>query len=276
MTVSVLAPGLLGGSILKTLRKKNPALTLKAWARREETRLALSDAKLADEVCATPAAAVADSDLVILCPPVPAMAELAQQMLPALKRDALVTDVGSVKAPVHAALSPLLLNKARWTGSHPMAGSEQSGLEAARDDLFENAVTIITPAPDAEAHTVAGLRAFWESLGSRTLTLTPEEHDAHVAQISHLPHLLATLLVNTVSAESLRVAGPGFRDTTRVAAGPPELWVDILKANHQAILSALVKLQSEIQSAREILEGGDGIKLLELLAAANQKRRGLF
>ncbi|MDR1191676.1 MAG: prephenate dehydrogenase/arogenate dehydrogenase family protein [Verrucomicrobiales bacterium] len=271
-TVSVIAPGLLGGSILKTLRRRAPATRLKVCARREATRLTISGANLADEVCAEPASAAADSDLVILCTPIQAMTDVTRQMLPALKREAVVTDVGSVKASVHAALAPLLAGRARWLGSHPMAGSENSGLAAARGDLFDQAVTILTPV-DADADTLYRLRAFWELLGCRVLFLTPEAHDAAVAQVSHLPHLLAALLVNSVSDASLSVAGPGFRDTTRIAAGPPEMWADILRANRAAIISAVEKLQGETRTALAALREDDYAGLLKLLNAASERRR---
>ncbi|MDR0532805.1 MAG: prephenate dehydrogenase/arogenate dehydrogenase family protein [Verrucomicrobiales bacterium] len=274
-TITVIAPGLLGGSILKTLRKKSPQTRLKVYARREETRLTIGEEQLADDICSTLEDSVKDSDLVILCTPIQVMPEIVQQILPVLKNGAVVTDVGSVKAPVHTALSPVLKGKAHWIGSHPMAGGENSGIESARDNLFDKAITVLTPTPDANGETVNKLRSFWEMLGSKTITLTPEIHDAYVAQISHMPHLLAAILVNAVSPESLQVVGPGFRDTSRIAAGPPDMWVDILKANNKAVISALKKVQAETQRALEILEQGDTGKLQSLLADACKKRRSI-
>jgi prephenate dehydrogenase len=274
-TVTVIAPGLLGGSILKTLRKKSPQTRLKVFARREETRLALGEEQLADEIYVAPADAATGSDLVILCSPIQAMPDLVRQILPALDDGTVVTDVGSVKSSVHAALAPLLKGRAHWIGSHPMAGGETSGIEAARDDLFEKAVTVLTPTPDASGEALNRLRCFWELLGSKTITLTPEIHDAYVAQISHLPHLLAALLVNSVTPESLQVAGPGFRDSTRIAAGPPEMWIDILRANNQAVVSALKNFLAETQSALSLLEQGDHPALQARLAQAAKRRRGL-
>ncbi|MDR1145659.1 MAG: prephenate dehydrogenase/arogenate dehydrogenase family protein [Verrucomicrobiales bacterium] len=274
-TVTVIAPGLLGGSILKTLRRAAPATRLKVYARREATRLAVSAAGLADTVSASPAEAAADSDLVILCTPVHAMRGVVEELLPALAPSAIVTDVGSVKAPVHAALAPLLAGRAHWIGSHPMAGAEQSGLAAARDNLFADTVTILTPAPDADRDAVARLRDFWATLGARALTLTPARHDELVAEISHLPHLLAALLVSTVSDDSLPLAGPGFRDATRIAASPPELWSEILQTNRAATISALEKFQAATIRARAILIADDHTALTRLLTAASARRRKL-
>ena len=274
-TITVIAPGLLGVSILHSLRRKSPDIKLKAYARREESRLIISGERLADEVYANAADACRDSDLIILCTPINAMADIARQILPVLKAGAVVTDVGSVKAPVHAALSPILKGKAHWIGSHPMAGGENSGIEAAREDLFAKAITVLTPTPDANGDALHKLRVFWELLGSKTITLTPEIHDSYVAQISHLPHLLAAVLVNSVAPESLQVVGPGFRDSTRIAAGPPDMWVDILAANNRAVISALKKLQAELAATLALLEQADHAGLRDFLATAAKKRRGI-
>jgi prephenate dehydrogenase len=274
-TITVIAPGLLGGSILKTMRRKSPETKLKVFARREETRLSLHEGKLADEVHAKLEDSVIDSDLIILCTPIQVMAEVTKQILPVLKHGTIVTDVGSVKAPVNAALAPLLKDKAYWIGSHPMAGSENSGIEAARDNLFEKALTVLTPTPDANGEALNKLRVFWELLGCKTLSLTPEVHDSYVAQISHLPHLMAAVLVNSVSADSLQIIGPGFRDTSRVAAGPADMWVDILKANSKEVVTALKKFIAEAQNTLSALEHGNNEELLKQLTAASKRRRRL-
>ncbi|MDD5262898.1 MAG: prephenate dehydrogenase/arogenate dehydrogenase family protein [Methylacidiphilales bacterium] len=274
-TISIIAPGLLGGSILQALRKHAPEIRLNVWARREETRSQVLKQRLADTVTGNLSEAVADSDLIILCTPIQAMEETTRNFLPALKPSALVTDVGSVKGPVHLALAPLLAKKCHWIGSHPMAGSEQSGLEAARADLFQGARTIITPDETADPAAAAKLRRFWELLGCSVVTLSPSLHDTYVAQISHLPHLVAALLVHSVSQESLQVAGPGFRDTSRVAAGPPDMWVEIFQANHPAVAEAMKQFLEEAQKALSKMESGRCPELLDLLTSACQKRRSL-
>jgi prephenate dehydrogenase len=163
------------------------------------------------------------------------MPGLVEEFRGALKPGALVTDVGSVKGSVDAALAPLLAGRALWVGSHPMAGSEQSGFVAARPDLFEGAAVIVTPTAATAPEAVEKATEFWSALGARVFTLAPEQHDLAVADISHVPHLMAALLVANANPTSLPLAGGGFRDTTRVASGSPELWIEILWANREAL-----------------------------------------
>jgi len=274
-TVTVIGPGLLGGSILHALRERRPDCRLQVWARRPETLERLRELKLADLATSDPGQAVQDSDLVVLCTPIEQMGALVKQFKSHLKPGALVTDVGSVKGPVHRELSALLKDSCHWIGSHPMAGSEQSGLDAARGSLLQGATTIITPTGETAPEPLQRLTRFWESLGCKVIPLDPQTHDDHVAQISHLPHLVAALLVHCVTNESMRVAGPGFRDTSRIAAGPPDMWVEIFQANHEAVAAALRRFLAETEQALQAVETGECSRLLNLLTNACQKRRSL-
>ncbi len=234
-TVAILGPGLIGGSLALALADRGLAKRLTIYARSpralDEIRIAGIDAELSTN----PSEAVREADVVVLCVPIEAMGALVQEFRDALKPGALVTDVGSVKGSVDAALAPLLAGRAWWVGSHPMAGSEQSGFIAARPDLFENAAVIVTPTPATAPGAAAKATEFWRALGARVFTLAPEEHDQAVADISHVPHLMAALLVASANPASLPLAGGGFRDTTRVASGSPELWIEILWANREAL-----------------------------------------
>jgi prephenate dehydrogenase len=181
------------------------------------------------------------------------MGALARQMAPIVSPGAIITDVGSVKAAVVDELSAIFKQRARFVGSHPMAGSEQTGLEAARAGLFDGAACIVTPDSHSDAAAVAAVHSFWETLGSRVLELSPQAHDEIVALVSHFPHLLAAALVNLIGekhAEAFQFAGPGFRDTTRVASGPPEMWTEILRSNHTAVRAAV---EAMIEKLREIV-----------------------
>lgn len=274
-TVAIFGPGLLGGSLLLSLRKRQPATRLRVWARRPEALGPIRDKKLADFSDTDPAAVAAGADLVVLCTPVGAMAGLVEKIIPSLSPQSIVTDVGSVKAPVHEAIAPLARNKFSWLGSHPMAGSEQSGLEAARENLFDGSLTILTPVSSTPETTVASLRSFWESVGSRTITCDPAEHDRRVAAISHLPHLLAAILVNAADADARAIAGPGFRDVTRIAAGPAGMWTEILLENKEAVLRALDALEAGSREARRALAEGNAAEITSLLHKACQARRSL-
>jgi len=273
--IAILGPGLIGGSLALRLRRLGGShVTL--WARRAEAVAQVLASGCADEATADLSAAVKDADLVVLCVPVGAMAVLAAAMLPAMRPDCVVTDVGSVKGAVLAELRSLLRGRGRFVGSHPMAGSENTGLAAAREDLFERATCIVTPEPDTDAAALAEVIAFWERIGCRVLELPAAEHDECVALVSHLPHLLAAALIATVAERNphaFGVVGPGFRDSTRVAGGPPAMWREILRENSAAILPAIDALIAKLAAFRQTLGlPGDGREVLEFLAAARAAR----
>jgi prephenate dehydrogenase len=180
------------------------------------------------------------------------MGSLARQIAPLVSPRAIITDVGSCKEPVVKELSPIFADGGRFVGSHPMAGSERAGIEAARAGLFDGAACIVTPDFRSDAEAVTTIHNFWQALGGRVLELSPAEHDEIVAMVSHFPHLLAAVLVNLVAeknATALEFAGPGFRDTTRVASGPPEMWTEILRSNHTAVRASV---EAMIEKLREI------------------------
>ena len=273
--IAILGPGLIGGSIALALRRLGGShVTL--WARRSEAVGEVIAAGCADAATADLGAAVKDADLVVLCVPVGAMSGLAVTIATAIRSDCVVTDVGSVKAPVLAELRPIFRERGRFVGSHPMAGSEHTGLAAARADLFDGATCIVTPEPDTEAAALGEVRDFWKSIGCRVIELPAAEHDECVALVSHLPHLLAATLMNTVAQKNehaFRVVGPGFRDSTRVASGPPAMWREILRENSAAVLPAIDALIAKLSDFRQTLAlAGDGKEIHDLLANARATR----
>jgi prephenate dehydrogenase len=198
-------------------------------------------------------AVVEGAELVILCTPIGVMGELSRAFSPSLAPGALVTDVGSVKGPVVADLQAIFGGSAHFVGSHPMAGSEQTGWSAARADLFQRSVCIVTPSPQTDGPAVQAITAFWESVGCSVRLLGPEEHDEVVAFVSHLPHLLAATLVAMVAEQkgnAFDFSGPGFRDTTRIAGGPPAMWTEILQSNRAAVRKSA---EAMIEKLREIV-----------------------
>lgn len=238
--LAILGPGLLGGSITLAARARG-GFRVGLWARRAEAVAEIEARGIADRASTDLRAIVADAQLVIFCMPIGAMPALAREIVDVIPAGAVVTDVGSVKAPVCAELGAIFRERGRFVGSHPMAGSEQTGLAAAHARLFEGAVAIVTPEAETDPAAVATVREFWTALGSRVLQLAPPEHDEIVALISHFPHLLAATLVQTVTEQNVRAfdfCGPGFRDTTRVAAGPPAMWAEILAQNREAVRDA--------------------------------------
>ena len=273
--LTLIGVGLLGGSLGLAAKQHGVADRVCGLVRREESVAECLAAGAVDEVTLDITEAVTDANLVILCTPVGRMGELVAAMKPHLLASAVVTDVGSVKASVMAAVEPEL---SRFVGSHPLCGSEKAGVAHARGDLFEGAVCAVTPTEASDAATVDTISKFWTALGSRVVNLSATDHDAIVARTSHLPHVLASALVNTVLA-SRRVdesdfLGTGFRDTTRLASGDAGMWRDIAMGNAAAIATALEDFQAEIGRLKTALSEKDVAALEEFFAQGQAARDG--
>ena len=270
--LTILGPGLLGGSIGLAARHRQVATKVAIWARRPDAADQAFTLGAADEAGSDLRRAVADADLIVLATPLGVMPALAGQIAPWVPPACVVTDVGSVKYPIVTALSAVF---PKFVGAHPMAGSEQAGIEAARRDLFDNAACIITPRPDTDGPALALVAEFWKQLGCQVRTLPPEQHDEIVARISHLPHIVAAAVVNVVcsdGAHPLNFVGPGFKDFSRIASGPPELWTEICQQNRQEIGRALEQLIAALGQLRTALTNNDGGELQTLLKRAKHYR----
>jgi prephenate dehydrogenase len=274
--IAILGPGLLGASLLQATRKRHPNIHLATWSRRAETRQHCALQPWCDSIHDTPAGCVRDAALVVICVPVDKTAEVLAATVPSLPPDALVTDVGSTKAAPCAAARATLPPPITFIGSHPMAGSEKSGLEHATPHLFENRTCILTPTETTPPNALETLERYWQSLGMKTITTTPETHDTIVAHTSHLPHILAAALASTLQratpSEWQSLSGPGLRDTTRIAAGDPALWRAIATTNRTALLHAIEIYQSELESYRNTLANNDDDALESRLQCAKTWR----
>jgi prephenate dehydrogenase len=273
--LSILGPGLLGGSIGLAARQRKVATRVVIWGRRPDAVDQAYKLGAADEAVTDLAKAVADAELVVLATPIGAMRALAEQMRPSLPVGCVVTDVGSVKYTIVTALSDALQGQAHFVGSHPMAGSEQSGIDAAKRDLFDNAVCIVTPREDSDKAAVNVVYDFWKALGCSVKTLAPLKHDEIVARISHLPHIVAATVVNVVcndGAHPLNFVGPGFKDFTRIAGGPFEMWTEICLENREEIGRALDQLIEELAKVRAAVENSDAVELRTMLKRAKHFR----
>ncbi len=269
--ITIYGPGLLGGSLALAIRQRFPETKLRLWARRAAAEAGIRDRGIDADFFTDATAAAQGASLIILCTPVETMADLAKQIaLAELPADGLITDVGSVKGQVVRELEPIL--GTRFIGSHPMAGSEKTGIEVARANLFEKAACLLTPRTGVDT---TRLRTFWETLGCRVLEMCPEEHDIKVARISHLPHLMAAITtlaaLRTDPSATACVAG-GFRDTTRVAAGDPGLWTGIALGNRAALTAQLREASATLTELLEILSTPDEDALRRFLAEAKALR----
>lgn len=273
--VAILGGGLLGGSLALALRRNFPGLPVSLWARRAETA---GEARARGVEAATHdlAEAVKGADLLVLSTPVGAMADvLAAAQTAGMSREALVTDVGSVKAAPHRSLRPLIAaGGGRFIGSHPMAGSEQGGIGAAAAGLFEGAACLLTD-DEAVGEPFAGrLERFWRSLGCRVAWLGADEHDALVGRISHFPHLVAAAAAKVAleHVADARFGGGGLRDTTRVAGGNPAMWAEIVIENREALRGVVRRGIDELTEMLAMLEAGDQEAVRRWLEVAKELR----
>ncbi len=276
-TVAIVGVGLLGGSIGLALQRRELARHVIGIGRRVTS---LDKALQYGTVTATTtdlASGVSDAELIVVCTPVGDIVDHVCQVAASCPRGALITDVGSTKRQIVRQLEQRLDADVSFVGSHPMAGSEKAGPEHATANLFENKVTVVTPAAPAQ-HALARktsvdqIEAFWQSLGARVLRMSPESHDEAVAMTSHTAHVVAAALAAATPLGELPLTASGWRDTTRIAAGDPRLWQQILSSNRDQVLQSLDKFGKVLSQFRAALESGDEESVRQLLDAGKKTR----
>jgi prephenate dehydrogenase len=276
--VTVAGVGLLGGSLGLAIKQRGLADRVEGFVRRTASIAECEKLGVVDHATPSLHRAVEGADLVILCTPLSRMVDLATQMAPALKKGAIVTDVGSAKSTVVEALEPIIAAAGgHFVGSHPMAGAEKTGPAFARADLFEGSICIVTPTPNSDRQAVRQIEDFWKALGGSVLKFAPAIHDDLVSRASHLPHVVASELANYIlspahPAEQAMVCANGFRDTTRIASGSPEMWVDIALANRKNLGRVLGVFIEDMQEFQLALENGDARAIEEFFENAKQRR----
>lgn len=262
--LTILAPGLLGGSVARAAHARGLAERIVLWARRPESRLKLQEQPWCQGVADTPEDAVRDAQLVVLAAPVDRIVPLLQQVAPALRAGAVVTDVGSVKAEIARLGDAALRKRAHFVGSHPMAGSEKTGWEHGSATLFEHRTCFVTPTESSDAGAVELVVRFWRDLGAEVVSLGADQHDEIVAHISHLPQVLASTLCGFLATKNhawRNHAGGGLRDTTRIASSDPHLWRSILEQNRDEVLRALRQFQEELHGFQIALANRDYVEI---------------
>ncbi|MGL4400529.1 MAG: prephenate dehydrogenase [Luteolibacter sp.] len=274
-TITILGGGLLGGSLALALAALESPPVIRLWARHEETVAAAKELGISG-VTNDLAEAVRDADFIILAVPVGAMATLVTAALEAgLPAGCLITDVGSVKRVPHRKIAPLLQGRdIHFIGSHPMAGSERNGLAAVTSTLFKNAACLLTNDSGAPPEQAAALERFWKTIGCRTSWMSAAIHDELVARISHLPHLMSasTARVCLKDPGEGRFGGGGLRDTTRVAAGNPAMWAEIVTENREALIDLLKESITDLEEILTSLQNGDQEHAKRWLVTAKQRR----
>ena len=274
--LAIVGIGLIGGSFGLAARQLGLARQIVGVARRQSTLDAAIEVGACDVATTNLIEAATGADFVLLAPPVGQMENICRQIAPVLAPGAIVTDAGSTKAQIVETCEPLF-TRARFIGGHPMAGSEQSGVEAARADLFEGARWILTPTPQTDARALCDLSALIEQMGAHIIEMEAARHDETLAVTSHLPHMTAAALMhvfkNLNDPNAARVVASGWRDSTRIAAGSAEMWRDIALANRGALLNALDEMDASMQQLRAALQNEDGEELEIWLQNAAKLRR---
>lgn len=275
--IAILGLGLMGASLALGLKKRGFSGTIFGYARREETRQQAVDSAVVDVAFETPREAVCEADVVVVCVPIWAIASLTKQIVPFLKPGAVVTDVGSTKAALLEIMEPLFCeSSAYFVGSHPIAGSEKTGIEAGNPDLYNGRLTVVCPAQDTPESARKTVGSLWEAAGSEVQEMSPHAHDAMLASTSHLPHMVAAALARSVAdgdpQKKADFCGTGFKDTTRVASGSADMWVDIIDTNRGALAAELDRFNAELQGLIQILQKGDSADIRNWLEEAAENR----
>lgn len=278
--VSIIGLGLIGSSIARAVRQHMPTVRLTGHDADPQVRGVADRLQLCDDIADTAGAAVTDADLVILCVPVGAVGQVAVEIAAELPAEAVISDVGSSKAGVAAALRQAL-PRHRIVPAHPVAGTENSGPEAGFATLFHGRWCIVTPVEES-GDAAPRVRAFWEKLGAQVEEMTPEHHDLVLAVTSHLPHLIAYTIVGTASdleevtrSEVIKYSAGGFRDFTRIAASDPTMWRDVFLANKEAVLEMLQRFSEDLTALQRAIRWGDGDALFELFTRTRAIRRSI-
>lgn len=271
--VTIIGVGLLGGSVSLALKAGDPSIHVAGVGRRHQSLQKALESGVIDSAHLDPAEPAAETDLVVLAAPVRAFPAHLEAIAPRLPARAWVTDVGSTKAQVVAEAERILGPSGPFVGSHPVAGSDRKGAAYSRADLFEGATCILTPTDTTPPELVDRTEALWRSMGMRIVRMSPHAHDRALARVSHLPHLLAAVLMLLPTGEELDLSGSGFADTTRLAGGDPEMWRDIALTNGPAILDALEGFSAALSRLREQIATADADAIETFLTDAQRRRR---
>ena len=281
--VALIGLGLIASSMAHAMRAAGLAGEITGHAKSAETRATALEIGICDRVFDTAAAAVEGADLVVLAVPVGAMAAIAGEIGPHLKMGCTVTDVGSVKQAVIAAVAPHIPDGVAFVPGHPLAGTEHSGPRAGFASLFSNRWSLLTPVLQSTPEAVAKLRKFWEGMGANVDEMDPEHHDLVLAVVSHTPHLIAYTMVGVAdhlaqvsNSEVIKYSASGFRDFTRIAASDPTMWRDVFLTNKDATLDILGRFTEELFALQRAIRMGDGALLHEYFTHTREIRRGII
>ncbi len=280
--IAIMGIGLIGGSLARALKRNNSVGKIIAYDRNEEALQKAYELGVADEIYNDPIKAAENADIIILATPITAMGKIVKEIIPYLKEDAVMSDVGSTKGSVLESIKAEIgYLPERFVPAHPIAGTEKHGVENSFDSLFDNRRTLVIPHLENSHDAVRTIHEMWKAAGSETEEMGVKHHDQVLAATSHIPHLLAYATVDTLAnlddrAEIFRFAAGGFRDFTRISASDPDLWADICLQNRESILEVLVAYQKNIDRLRHALEAGEREEMRTVFARAKHARDNFY
>jgi len=273
--ITIIGLGLIGGSLALAIKEKKLAKTIAGVSRRKSTIGYAIKNRIADFATTDLKKGVKDSDLVIIATPACKTVDMAKLIAPFLKKGAIVTDTGSTKKYIVKNIEKAGLRGVYFVGSHPIAGSEKSGIKSANKDLFKGACCILTKTKNTDPQAFSKVKKFWNGLGMKVIAADADTHDRLLSRISHLPHAAAASLVNSIGRNSLGFAAGGFKDTTRIASGEPEIWKDVFLTNRDNLIKDIDLLKAELSKIQTALKNKDSSRLLKLLWNAKVIRDSL-
>jgi prephenate dehydrogenase len=270
--LSIIGLGLLGGSVSLAVLRSFSRVKVIGYSHRPSTRTKARKLAVSTDIVDCLKSSVSCADLVILATPIMTFEKIFSEIANSLPNGCIVTDVGSTKMLPHRWAAKKLPKRIHYIGSHPIAGSEQRGIEFARDDFFEGAMCILTSTKKSDRQSLQTLKSFWSKLGCSVKSMTPAEHDRIFANVSHLPHIAAAALLNANNKEELKFAGKGFIDTSRIASGSANIWSDVLLTNVSNMTKGIDKIIAELLKIKTAIQKENKQQIEQLLEKARTKR----
>ena len=282
-TISIIGCGLIGSSILRAIKSKNLAKEIKVFDHSKEVIAYLKKENICTNISNDIRECVANSDLIIIATPLSSYKEIILSIKDSLKKNAILTDTGSVKKEVMKIIHNINLKDVHWIPSHPIAGTEESGPKAGQAEMFENRWCIISPPKNCVERPLKNLRAFWEAIGSKVKIMTPEEHDEILSLTSHLPHAIAYNIVKTVMSvedklkqEVIQYSAGGLRDFTRIAASNPLMWRDIFLDNSENVSKGIDSFIEKLNELKKAVNDKNGDKLFQIFNSTKEVRKEII
>jgi len=268
--ITVVGVGLIGGSLAKSIRKKRICKKIVGFFRNKEKLKRALKEKIVDDGYLDLKKSIQNSDLIILALPISQIISFMSKIKKISKNTSLIIDIGSTKLAIAKKADKLKLN---FVGTHPLAGSEKKGLAFSSDKLFNNSKVLITPTKNTDKRAVSKIKLFWKRLNAQTVIFSPKHHDKILSYTSHLPHLTAFCLINSIPKDFLAFGASGLKDTTRIALSDVQIWSDIILSNRKELLNSLSSFEKQIKDLKRIIQKGNNKQLIQILKKSKNKRR---